>query len=185
MLNLPPASGTINVPKALNGSGKIFKRRKVMVKDNVELVVWSDRLTCGIKLIDDQHKVLVDLVNEMFKHVTGNEIQEHDYFNRVIQEVVKYVKIHFATEEKIMTATKFFGYAEHKKEHEKFVLAVVSNIKDYEAGKRLTLSAFTKFLKDWILSHIAMMDKQYFEYFKTIASRKADGKLSITSADIQ
>ena len=156
-----------------------------MTKENIELVTWSDRLSCGIALIDDQHKGLVDLVNDMFKHATGNETQEHDYFNRVIQEAVKYVKVHFATEEKIMIATKFSGYAEHKKEHEKFILAVVNNIKDYEAGKRLTLSTFTKFLKDWILSHIAMMDKQYFEYFKTIASRKADGKLSITSADIQ
>jgi len=156
-----------------------------MVKDNPELVTWSNKLSCGIKLIDDQHKGLVELVNDMFKHATGNTVQEKDYFNRVIQEAVKYVKIHFATEEKIMLATKFSGYAGHKKEHEKFVLAVVSNINDYEAGKRLTLSSFTRFLKEWILSHIAVMDKQYFEYFKTIASRKTDGKLSITSADIQ
>jgi hemerythrin len=156
-----------------------------MANKSVEIVTWSDRLSCGIKLIDDQHKGLVDLVNDMFNHATGNSIQEHDYFNIVIQEVVKYVKVHFATEEKIMIATKFSGYAEHKKAHDSFVIAVVNNINDYKAGKRLTLSAFTKFLKDWILSHIAMMDKQYFEYFKKIATRKADGKLSITSADIQ
>jgi hemerythrin len=135
-------------------------------------------------LIDDQHKGLVELVNDMFNHATGNSIQEHDYFNIVIQEVVKYVKVHFATEEKIMIATKFSGYAEHKKAHDSFVLAVVNNINDYKAGKRLTLSTFTKFLKEWVLSHIAMMDKQYFEYFKKIATRKADGTLSITSADI-
>jgi hemerythrin len=156
-----------------------------MANKSVEIVTWSDRLSCGIKLIDDQHKGLVDLVNDMFNHATGNSIQEHDYFNIVIQEVVKYVKVHFATEEKIMIATKFSGYAEHKKAHDSFVLAVVENINDYNAGKRLTLSAFTKFLKNWILSHIAMMDKQYFEYFKKIATRKEDGKLSITSADIQ
>jgi hemerythrin len=156
-----------------------------MSNKSVEIVTWSDRLSCGIKLIDDQHKGLVELVNDMFNHATGNSIQEHDYFNIVIQEVVKYVKVHFATEEKIMIATNFSGYTEHKKAHDGFILAVVENINDYKAGKRLTLSAFTKFLKDWVLSHIAMMDKQYFEYFKKIATRKADGKLSITSADIQ
>ncbi len=150
-----------------------------------EIVTWSERLACGIKLIDDQHKGLVELVNDMFNHATGNSIQEHDYFNIVIQEVVKYVKVHFATEEKIMIATKFSGYAEHKKAHDSFVLAVVDNINDYKAGNRLTLSTFTKFLKEWILSHIAMMDKQYFEYFRKIATRKEDGKLSITSADIR
>jgi hemerythrin len=83
-----------------------------------------------------------------------------------------------------MIATKFSGYDDHKKAHDSFVLAVAKNIKDYQEGKRLTLSSFTKFLKDWILSHIAVMDKRYFEYFSKIASRKADGKLSITSADI-
>ena len=156
----------------------------LLANNSAELIVWSDRLSCGVKLIDDQHKGLVNLVNEMFKHATGNEKQEHLYFSVVIQELVKYVKVHFATEEKIMIATKYSGYASHKKEHETFILAVVNNIRDYEAGKRLTLSTFTKFLKEWILSRIAMVDKQYFEYFKAIATRKADGKLSITSADI-
>ena len=150
-----------------------------------EFVEWTNALSCGIKLIDDQHKGLVDLVNNLFKHITGNEKQEKDYFSQVIQEAVKYVKVHFATEEKIMIATKYSGYAEHKKEHDNFVLAVVNNIRDYEAGKRLTLSTFTRYLKEWILSHIAVMDKKYFEYFKKIATRKEDGKLSITSADIE
>ena len=150
-----------------------------MQNNDGELVAWTHKLTCGVKVIDDQHKGLVDLVNEMFKHVTGNDVQERDYFNRVIQEAVKYVKNHFATEEKIMLATKFSGYAEHKKEHDSFVLAVVGNIREYEAGKRHTLSTFTRFLRDWILSHIALMDKQYFEYFKKIATRNEEGKLSI------
>jgi len=152
---------------------------------DTEWIAWSSKLSCGVKLIDDQHKGLVNLVNEMFNHINGNEVQERNYFNRVIQEAVKYVRVHFATEEKIMIATKFAGYAEHKKEHDSFVLAVLNNVKDYEAGKRLTLVSFTRFLKEWILSHIAVMDKQYFGYFKTIASVKDDGKLSITSADIQ
>jgi len=150
-----------------------------------ELVTWTSKLSCGVKIIDDQHRGLVDLVNDMFNHATGNEAQEHKYFSRVIQEAVNYVKVHFATEEKIMIAAKFAGFAGHKKEHDNFILKVVENIKDYEAGKRLTLSSFTRFLRDWILSHIAMMDKQYFEYFRKIATRKEDGKLSITLEDIK
>jgi len=155
-----------------------------MTHHNEEWIVWSHKLSCGVKIIDDQHKGLVNLVNEMFNHINGNDVQERNYFNRVIQEAVQYVKVHFATEEKIMVATKFAGYPDHKKEHDSFVLTVLNNVKDYEAGKRLTLITFTRFLKEWILSHIAVMDKQYFEYFKSIASRKDDGKMSITSADI-
>ena len=149
-----------------------------------ELVKWSNTLSCGLQIIDEQHKGLVNLVNDLFNHVTGNEEEEHKYFNKVIQEAVKYVKIHFATEEKIMIATKFQSYTEHKKAHELFILTVVDRIKEYKTGKKMTLNTFTKFLKDWILSHIAVMDKQYFEHFKRLASRKADGKLSINSSDI-
>jgi hypothetical protein len=29
------------------------------------------------------------------------------------------------------------------------------------------------------------MDKQYFAYFKNIASRKADGRLTITQGDVR
>ena len=156
-----------------------------MGKDNSELVSWTSKFSVGIKLIDDQHKGLLDLVNDMFNHVVGNETEERIYFESVIQKAIQYVKVHFATEEKIMSATKFQGYKEHKKAHDAFVMTVVNNISNFEAGEKVSLSTFTKFLKEWILSHIAIMDKQYFEYFKKIASRKDNGKLSITSADIR
>ena len=152
---------------------------------NSELITWNSTFSCGIKLIDDQHRVLVGLVNDMFNHVSGNDEQEDAYFDKVIKEVVTYIKVHFATEEKIMLYTRFAGYAEHKKEHDNFVLAVIKNIQSYIAKERFTLLSFTKFLKDWILSHIAIMDKQYFEYIKKIATRKIDGKMSITSADVR
>jgi len=155
------------------------------MQNTTEFIAWTNKLACGVKIIDDQHKGLVDLINDMYNHVTGNGLQEHDYFNRVIQELVNYVKVHFSTEEKIMTATKFPGLTDHKKEHEAFIRTVVENIRDYEAGKRYTLSTFSRFLKDWVLSHIAMIDKQYFEYFAKIATRKADGKLSIGAEDLK
>ncbi|MDR0589403.1 MAG: hypothetical protein LBG25_02540, partial [Spirochaetaceae bacterium] len=34
-------------------------------------------------------------------------------------------------------------------------------------------------LKEWILTHIAISDKNFFEHFKKIATRNADGTLSI------
>jgi len=149
-----------------------------------ELISWSSTYSVGVKEIDNQHKGLFDLVNDMYNHVAGDEAEEQTYFQDVIQYAIICVKVHFATEEKFMLATKFQGYAEHKKAHDSFVLAVVDNIQDNEAGKKMTLSAFTNFLKEWFLTHIAIMDKQYFDFFKKIATRKTNGKLSITSADI-
>ncbi|MCL2043334.1 MAG: bacteriohemerythrin [Treponema sp.] len=149
-----------------------------------DLITWSSTFSVGVKLIDDQHKGLLDLVNDMFNHATGNEAEEREYFASIIQQAVQYVKVHFSTEEKIMLHTKFPGYAEHKKTHDSFVLTLVENIEKYNAGRRLILSDFTKFLKEWILTHVAIMDKMYFSHFKSIATRQDDGKLHIDTSNV-
>jgi hemerythrin len=138
----------------------------------------------GVKLIDDQHKGLMDIVNDLFNHSTGKEWEERAYFKEVIDKAVQYIKMHFQAEEKLMVNTNFPGYTEHKKAHDDFTLMVLKSVKDFESGKRLVLEKFAYFLKDWTLTHIAVVDKQYADYFKQIATRKADGKLSITKDDI-
>ena len=147
-------------------------------------VEWSDRYSIGIKAIDDQHKGLLDFVNELFNHSSGNERDERMYFTDVIQQAVQYIKDHFATEEKLMLATKFSGYLAHKKAHDEFTLTVVNSVKEFESGKRLVLEKLAYFLKDWVLEHIAVMDMQYATYFRSIATRKEDGKLTVSKADI-
>ena len=149
-----------------------------------DLIVWSPMYSTGIKILDDQHKGLCNIINELFNHSTGDEVEERNYFKEVIQEMVQYIKEHFATEEKIMLATKYPGYAEQKKSHDEFTLKVINSVRDFEAGKRLVLVKLANFLKEWLLSHIAIMDIQYADYFKGIATRKADGKLSITMNDV-
>ena len=171
---------TIFIVDAIRLSYIKFIKKNVFLKGwnmkyGSELVTWSSTFSCGIKLIDDQHKELVALVNDMFNHSTGDAKQEHDYFNKVIQQATNYIKVHFATEEKIMRAVQYPGYAAHKRCHDSFVLEVLDNIRIYEEEKYNTLFSFTKFLKNWVLSHIAVMDKQYFLYIKQlITARKAN-----------
>jgi hemerythrin len=147
-------------------------------------VTWSESYSMGIKVIDDQHKGLLDFVNDLFNHSSGREDEEREYFKKVIQQAVKYIKDHFNTEEKLMTATKFPGYAEHKKVHDEFTMTVIKSVKDFESGKRLVLEKFAYFLKDWVLGHVAVMDMQYAVYFRKIATRNKDGKLTITNANV-
>jgi hemerythrin len=155
-----------------------------MPREQMDLITWSPTYSVGVKLIDEQHRGLLELVNDMFNHVVGDEKAEHEYFKMVIDEAVRYVKVHFQTEEKIMIHTHFPGYMEHKKAHDTFVLNVVKQAREFEANKKITLTEFIRFLKEWILTHIAIMDKQYFTYFRKIASRKSDGRLSINRDDI-
>ena len=150
-----------------------FKQRDATAQDRVEYVKWSDSYSTGVSLIDEQHKGLLDLINDLFNHVSGDEAKERVYFKEVIEQAVQYVKFHFATEEKYMTTINFLGYIEHKKAHDQFVLTVITTIKEFNRGNALTLENFANFLKDWVLSHIAVMDMQYSKSKRNVNEEKS------------
>jgi hemerythrin len=149
-----------------------------------ELVKWSPTYVSHVKIVDKQHQELFNLTNTLFQHCVGDPEAEKTFFKEVIHTAIDYVKTHFATEEKMMLYTKYSGYAEHKREHDAFVLTVVDAVRAFNETGKLNLIQFTRFLKDWILTHIAVCDKKYFDYFQQIATLKKDGKLTITKEDI-
>ena len=153
--------------------------------DSAQHVKWSTSYSTGIQLIDDQHKGLIHFVNELMNHVKESQEEDRDYFLGVINEVVKYSKNHFFTEEKYMLATRFPGYDEHKKTHDEFVEKVNKVVMDFDAGEKMELKDIVCFLKDWVLVHVAGQDKLYAQYFRDIATRKDDGKLTVSKTDVE
>ena len=152
--------------------------------EKIEHIKWCDSYSLGIKLVDDQHKELLRFVNDLCNHSSKNPEDELAYFKDAMGQVVDYIKIHFTTEEGIMLATRFPGYTEHKRTHENFILTVVKSARDYEDGKRLVLTNFSNFMRKWVLTHIAVMDVKYIEYFKNITISKADVKRSMPIEEI-
>ena len=151
---------------------------------NIEMITWNKALKSGIETIDEQHKELFDIINIMFGNV-GNEEMERQCFKKVIERALLYIKLHFETEEKIMLITKFKGYEEHKKIHDNFILAVAKSVQDFKNRGEFSLFDFSMFFRDWLLSHIAVMDKKYFNHFKKAAALKPDGKLNIAAEDLK
>lgn len=113
-------------------------------------------------MIDEQHKELIDLVNDIYHHISDNKEMEKEYFNFIISEIVKYIRVHIVIEEKILDATKLPGYIEHKRSHKRFMLSIFEIFKNYQEEKQYSLLKVSRFLKDWVLSHIAIIDKDYF-----------------------
>jgi len=129
-------------------------------------IKWSNTFSCGIKLIDEQNKELINTVNDMFLRKTGSEEEERIYFSGILNKTIDYIKTLFTSEEKIMKAANFAGYTRHKQNHDRFAVDVFETIYDFYSGRRISLHNYARFLRDWIFSHIAIMDKQNFEYIK-------------------
>ena len=126
-------------------------------------VFWSDEYSVDFELIDDQHKELVRMTNVLFDGCKAGSTAADVAFMKTIRNAVEYAQTHFFTEEKYMKAAKYPDLEKHKKEHDSFVASVVSSVKNFEEGKSEPI-ALARFLKKWLLTHIAESDKQYAPY---------------------
>ena len=143
--------------------------------DSPVLVEWNERYSVGIPKIDEQHKELLRLTNELYAScLKDNDEEAKAHFKSTVGAIVNYVSEHFGAEERLLQRINYPWYAKHKQEHDNFVKKVLEQVKEFSEGKSFVPNNFVRYLKDWILSHIAMSDKQYSEY---IFKLKREGKL--------
>jgi hemerythrin len=140
------------------------------------LVVWEDRYSMGITAIDEQHKKLFEMTNSLYDACLEGEEAARRYFKEVIHDAVNYVQFHFTSEERLMERIRFPGLAEHKEEHTDFVRKVLEEVWNFENGKHFVPNMFVRFLRDWIVHHIAITDTKYADYIRIL---KTQGTLSM------
>lgn len=127
-----------------------------------EFIEWSNALSVGVKEIDDQHKGLAAIVNEMNEGIKGG--WGKDARNEVLTRLVEYTKVHFATEESFMSIANYPNAKAHKKQHEDLINMVGSYIKKYNEDPNASNYDLLFFLKRWLVEHIMKDDKVMGEY---------------------
>lgn len=120
---------------------------------------WSDDFSVSINEIDDQHKVIVNLINEVDEAAKSTD--EHEKLAHVLQELINYTKTHFVVEESLMRILKYPDYEEHKKQHDKLLYRVNRFQEQFDRGNTLVTKELHYFLHDWWIKHIQGTDKAY------------------------
>jgi hemerythrin len=134
------------------------------MSDATDFIEWGERYLTNIPLIDEQHRELIRLTNELYQSCLLGDDAARAYFLKTIKSVVDYVAKHFSAEEKMLENVNYPGLRTHKKQHEEFVKKVLEDVKSFQDGKKFVPNVFVRYLKDWVLSHIAVEDKRYAEY---------------------
>ena len=106
----------------------------------------------GIAWQDIQHRRIIEIISEI------NSNQHVDYMS-LFAELTFYAKDHFDTEEQYMCELVYDKTESHIEEHKAFVKKIV------EISKRCIVdddlhSDLSSFLKDWLLNHILVVDKE-------------------------
>lgn len=123
------------------------------------LIVWSDKLSVGIRSIDAQHGILVDTVNEL--HDAMLKGQARSVTEPLLRNLVAYTRDHFSAEEALMAKANYPDLDQHRAKHRALTQKVESYIERFARGD-ITLSVhLLNFLRDWLTNHIQREDRAY------------------------
>lgn len=123
------------------------------------LMDWKDEYSVKIAQIDQQHKKLIELINQLNDAMAKGKAKE--VLDKILNDLVSYCANHFKLEEQIMQANGYPDFAEHKDKHDKMTAKVLSLKKEVAGGKRMISLDVMKFLEQWLDKHILGTDKQY------------------------
>jgi hemerythrin len=124
------------------------------------LMVWNDRMTVGVKVLDDDHKKLIAYLNELHDGIQAGH--GRDVLGKILDRLIEYTASHFKREENFFASTGYPGATAHKAEHDKLTAQVIDVQKKYKASTTSTLSLeVMNFLRSWLTSHIQGSDKKY------------------------
>lgn len=132
------------------------------MSEKKNFVEWTNELSVGIQEIDEQHKILIDLINRLFDEIIkgGNaeKVQE------ILDELVQYTIVHFSFEEALF---RIFDYPDtqiHARHHVDLKHQVFELQEKVKSGGATVNTDLLLFLKKWLQNHILSEDKKYAPY---------------------
>ncbi len=161
------ADGIHDSSKAIDGLTEMAIQLSDLIQDmkanqSDTLVSWSHGLSVNIREIDEQHKKLVQLLNDLYaamKAGKGEAVQA-----RLLEELVNYTIHHFENEERYLTKYGYPEFRQHKQEHEALKAKVADFAGKLRQGKVAVSSEILTFLKNWVVNHIKKTDKRYSSF---------------------
>jgi hemerythrin len=126
------------------------------------LIQWSGAMSVGLKELDEDHKQLIKVINQLAENV---ERARPDVVRQCLMTLRRYAEFHFAREESVMTACDFPGIDVQRNEHGEFIArireATAQFDEDPEQASKGVGGELLVFLKEWLSHHILIEDMAY------------------------
>ncbi len=134
------------------------------------LLEWNENLSVGVPSVDEQHKTLLGMLNELYDAMQAERGQA--VLGKVLNELAGYTVYHFQYEESLFAQTSYAGAPEHKKEHDDLTKLVQEVRRKYEAGATPALSTeVLNFLRQWLFVHITSSDRKFGPHLNSMGIR--------------
>lgn len=123
-------------------------------------VEWKAIYAIDVKDIDDQHRYLFELGNQVYQlALEGNNVDHQ--IQRIIEQLEQYTLEHLEYEEALMATLNYPDRAKHVQEHQRFriQLKTIKQEMQEQSGIEAKMQLIL-FITDWIAKHIMLADQE-------------------------
>jgi len=130
------------------------------------LLGWTEELSVGVDLIDQQHKIWFEKANQLFD--AGKNGKAKEFIAQMLNFLDEYTKMHFRDEEKYMLSIQYPEYNTQKKLHTDFIAELAKLKKSYEeSGSNIAIIInANQMVVNWLVQHISSQDKKIGQFVR-------------------
>ena len=129
----------------------------------MEFIKWTEDYSVKNEVLDNQHKRLFEIINELYTMFANNEHKEK--VGKIITELYKYTIYHFTEEESLLREKGNPLPMSHVQKHQEFTEKVKYFKLEFETGNKGITYEIMNFLRQWLIQHIQGVDTTYSYVF--------------------
>lgn len=118
---------------------------------------WGPEYNTGIDVIDDQHKRILDFINEIDDNP---DAQDRIRIRQILNNIIDYTQSHFTFEESLQEEAGYKYRVPHKRVHDLFIKRIEGYRDLFEAGNSIENELYDV-LSKWLINHIQHDDADY------------------------
>ena len=138
----------------------------------MQLLKWSAELELGLEHIDNQHKQMINMINEVNVCITYG--QPNSVILPIVERLQNYAISHFKAEADIFSKYCYPDRAEHETEHASFIDSLKYIHRQCEVLDSPMSNKIRDFLLDWLVNHIKTKDVEYKRFIDKVLQKTSN-----------
>lgn len=132
----------------------------------MSILIWSSDYNVNIPAIDNEHKLLVSIVNDIVQGMNYQGALQTRVITESLHRLLNYVRVHFDSEERFLLFNNYPDFDEHKIQHAELLEKLERFEKNFKAENMAFNEKMLLNLKDWLVRHIILHDSKFGHYYR-------------------
>ena len=131
------------------------------IRSDARTIWYEKKLSLDIAAIDHQHQELVLILQQANDLQRATRERKLAFLPGIIQKLIHYSEFHFLFEEELMSRHNYPAIADHQQQHAGYIRKIQEFAHELTAGNPDLNDEIILFLKQWIVDHILLEDKDF------------------------